>query len=47
MSVILALSRQRQEFQEEFKVILTYIGNVKLAQATQNEEEKKDPVLLV
>lgn len=40
MSIILALSRQRQEFQEEFKVILTYMGNLKLAWATQNKEKK-------
>jgi hypothetical protein len=44
MSVILALSRQK--VQEEVKVILTYIGSLKLAWATQNKE-KKDPVLLV
>lgn len=39
MSVILALSRQK--VQEEVKVILTYIGSLKLAWATQNKEKKK------
>lgn len=40
MSVILALLRQRQEVQEEFSVILTYLGSLKLAWATQNKEKK-------
>ena len=33
-----ALLRQWQEVQEEFKVVLTYIGSLKLAWSTQNKE---------